>query len=144
MARTDELALLKSITIGREEYPRAECKSPPVTELPSANRVLGAIHAVDPVRAAIAGTYLNEMADTLREIYRVLAPGGYLVLVVANGTIAKRCFRTQHYLRQICLNVGFHEHLRLIDTIRSRGLMTKRNKTASVISRELVMLFGKD
>jgi hypothetical protein len=30
-----------------------------------------------------------------------------------------------------------------VDDIRSRGLMTKRNKTASVISREWVTVFRK-
>jgi hypothetical protein len=33
--------------------------------------------------------------------------------------------------------------LSLIDHIKSRGLMTKRNQTASVIAREAVLVFRK-
>jgi hypothetical protein len=72
-----------------------------------------------------------------------LRHGGYLVLVAANNRIAGREFRTQHFLRMIAEQVGFTTELRLIDAIRSRGLMTKRNKTASVITREWVLLFSK-
>ena len=32
---------------------------------------------------------------------------------------------------------------KLLDTIKSRGLMTKRNKTSSVISREWIIMLRK-
>ena len=44
----------------------------------------------------------------------------------------------------IAEETGFRTVLRLIDHIRSRGLMTKRNKTAGMITREWVFVFAKD
>ena len=66
------------------------------------------------------------------------------MLVAANNQICGHEFRTQHYLRLIAEETGFRTILRLVDDIRSRGLMTKRNKTASVITREWVLVFAKE
>ena len=38
---------------------------------------------------------------------------------------------------------GLSLKLILVDDIKSRGLMTKRNRTASIISRETVLIFEK-
>jgi DNA modification methylase len=140
---SDSLIDLKRATIGREEFTCAECSSPCETGVKSADRLLKAIWEVSPIRATIAGTYLTEMHQVLLQCYRVLKPRGHLVLVVANNRIAGHDFRTQNYLRHFAEDLGFVTLLRLTDDIRSRGLMTKRNRTASVISRESVLVFRK-
>ena len=114
------------------------------TGLRAADRRLADIHTENPIRATIASTYLREMRDSIQEVWQQLKVGGYFVLVAANNQICGREFKTQHYLRLIAEEIGFRTILRLIDDIRSRGLMTKRNKTASVITREWVFVFVKD
>ncbi|MCY1441767.1 hypothetical protein D9M71_581010 [compost metagenome] len=57
--------------------------------------------------------------------------------------VCGREFMSSEYLRDICEGLGLTLELSLLDAIKSRGLMTKRNKTASVISREWVLLFRK-
>ena len=84
------------------------------------------------------------MRQAIQEIWRVVKIGGYFVLVAANNQICGREFKTEQYLRLITEQAGFRLILRLIDDIRSRGLMTKRNKTASVITREWVLVFVKE
>ena len=66
------------------------------------------------------------------------------MLIAANNEICGRKFKTTQYLCWIAEEIGFRTVLRLIDDIRSRGLMTKRNKTASVITREWVLVFVKE
>lgn len=143
LCATDELLQLKRATIGREEYYKSECSQPINTGVISADRLLRKIHQVNPVRATIAGTYLIEMRDAIREMHRVLKPGGHLVLVAANNRISGYNFRTQTYLQRIAEELNFCTILRLVDSIRSHGLMTKRNSTASIIDREWVLVFRK-
>jgi ubiquinone/menaquinone biosynthesis C-methylase UbiE len=101
------------------------------------------VFKTNPVRAAISANYLLEMTEALAEAFRVLRPGGHMVLVVGNNEVCGEEFRTATYMQEICLRIGFALKLALIDTIKSRGLMTKRNKTASMITREWVLLLEK-
>ena len=76
-------------TIGREEVRRTNCVQLATTDLRSADRILADIYRKDPVRAAIASTYLLEMRAAIREIWRVLSVGGYFVLVAAIGAVKR-------------------------------------------------------
>ena len=144
LCRSDELPKYKHATIGREEFRRRDCTQLLETGVPAANRQLMRIHTDNPVRATIAATYLREMRDSMREIWLQLRQGGFLVLVAANNEICGRKFKTTQYLCRIAEEIGFRTILQLIDDIRSRGLMTKRNKTANVITREWVLVFVKE
>ena len=143
LCNSTELCAYKQRTIGREEIRKAERQTFKSSALPSADSVLRELHRVNAVRAAIASTYLREMRDAISEIWNHLCKGGFLVLVAANNQIGGRNFSTQRYLQSIAEDTGFRTMLKLTDDIRSRGLMTKRNKTAGVITQETVMLFEK-
>lgn len=140
---THELRAYKACTIGREEFTKEESKRIPTTNILDADRVLAEIAKRNAIRAVIAATYLNEMRAAFQEMFRVLRPGGSIVIVAANNRIARKEFRTVEYLRTIADQLGLSLMACFIDAIRSRGLMTKRNHTASVITREWVLIFTK-
>ena len=144
LCKSDDLIKYKVDTIGREEFRKSDYTTLSETGLRAADRALIDIHNENPIRATIASTYLSEMREAIEEVWRNLRVGGYFVLVAANNQICGREFKTQHYLRMIAEETGFRTVLRLIDNIRSRGLMTKRNKTAGMITREWVLVFAKD
>ena len=144
LCRSNELRKHKIETIGREEFRKSDYTEFSQTGLRAADRILMDIHSENPIRATIASTYLREMRASIEEVWRNLKIGGYFVLVVANNHICGREFKTQHYLRMIAEETGFRTVLRMIDDIRSRGLMTKRNKTADIITREWVLVFVKN
>ncbi|PII37954.1 hypothetical protein T190_28405 [Sinorhizobium meliloti CCBAU 01290] len=52
-------------------------------------------------------------------------------------------FPTSQFVKDIFNSKGLTTSLELVDDIRSRGLMTKRNKTAGTIEREHVIVFQK-
>lgn len=143
LARKNELRGLEENTIGREHFHKEKYAKLRLTRLDAADKVLATIATRNPLRACISSTYLREMRASFRQIFKVLKPGGYLVLVIGNNMVARLPFLTNDYLTQALRKRGLELHLRLIDDIKSRGLMTKRNKTASVISREWVLLFRK-
>jgi SAM-dependent methyltransferase len=129
--------------IGREEFVKAELAQLSRTNIPEADKALADIRERNPIRAAIGATYLNEMRVAFREMYRVLKPRGHIILVVANNHSSGREFRTADYLRTIAEECGLSLTACFIDSIKSRGLMTKRNDTACVITREWALMFTK-
>lgn len=134
---------LDALNIGRENYKKEECKIFKPTGIVEADKLLQEIFKINPLRAHIAGNYLREMRIALTEAVRVLKKDGYFVLVIANNQVCGFEFQTQEYLRNILESLGLTIVLRLIDDIQSYGLMTKRNKTASVITREWVLVLQK-
>jgi len=143
ICRSEDLIDLKYATIGREEQLYEIYKEPITTNFESVDKKLLQIWKKNKKRAAIAGTYLNEMKDALNESFRVLKKEGYFVLVAANNFICGQEFKTIEYLKSIALDVGFSLRSILIDDIRSYGLMTKRNHTASIITQEWVLILQK-
>ncbi|MGO8731948.1 MAG: DNA methyltransferase [Terriglobia bacterium] len=140
---TTDLRAYKAREIGREEFTKRERDRVLPTNIVHADKVLTRIRSRNPVRATIAATYLHDMRLAIREMFRVLKPGGHAVIVAANNHISGMEFRTVDYLRTIAEECGLFLTACFIDAIRSRGLMTKRNDTASVITREWVLIFSK-
>ena len=143
MCSTDELIKYDRESIGREHYHKKEYEQLTSSGIDCADNLLEKIYTINPLRAHIASNYLVEMRRAFTDISRILKPGGHIVLVAANNHICKKEFATQEFLSTIIQNLGFSCILKLIDDIRSRGLMTKRNKTASIITREWILVFRK-
>jgi DNA modification methylase len=139
----DTLKELDGLNIGRENYKKSDYDVFRPTDITQADILLEKIFEINPLRAHIAGNYLKEMKTALTEAVRVLKPDGYFVLVVGNNQVCGLEFETQEYLRHILEGLGLTIVLRLIDDIQSYGLMTKRNKTANVITREWVLILKK-
>ena len=144
LASANDLKTINERNIGRESYLAKEYKTFKPSGLYEADNILSDIYEKYPQRAHIASNYLYEMQESLKEVYRVIKNNGHLVLIAANNQICAQEFRTQTYLKEICLKAGFKVELELIDAIHSYGLMTKRNKTASIITREWVTIFKKE
>jgi len=143
IAQDGELKPLENVTIGREHLPKSHVDTAPLTSVPAANRVIARVRKKNPTRAAICATYINEMEGVLAQLHTVLKPGGRLVLVIGNNEVCGEKFLSSEYLCSILLAIGFRLDIKMVDEIKSRGLMTKRNKTASVITREWVLVFQK-
>jgi DNA modification methylase len=134
---------LEDQTIGREHFAKATHREFYPTGIVRADELLGEIHKENSLRAHIASTYIAEMAAALAEMHRILKPGGYLVLIAGSNSICGREFPTHDYLHEIALLTGLQTKLILVDAIRSRALMTRRNKTAGLIHREWIILLKK-
>ncbi|MBR0500352.1 MAG: hypothetical protein IJJ72_05090 [Bacteroidales bacterium] len=143
LVKLEDIKELKKHNIGREDYRKGEvyeCYS----EIEAADKVLKELYANGyKERAFLVANYLNEMKVALDESCRVLKTGGHMVIVIGNNTVCKRQFDTQDYLTSYLVDKGMHLQYKLIDDIKSYGLMTKRNKTANTISREWILVFKK-
>lgn len=143
LVKLDDIKELKKHNIGREDYRKGdvyEC----YTGICAADQVLKELYAEGKKeRAFLVANYLNEMKVALDESCRVLKTGGHMVIVIGNNTVCKRHFDTQDYLTTYLQSQGLNLQFKLIDDIKSYGLMTKRNKTADKISREWILVFKK-
>ena len=143
LASKDEQKKLDAQNIGRETYKKCEITRPN-TGILEADIVLNKLYdAGNTERAHIVANYINQMKLAIAESYRVLKEGGHYIMIIGNNTVCGQEFNTQHYLTQYMESIGFNIVFKLIDDIKSYGLMTKRNKTASTISCEWVLVLKK-
>jgi len=133
---------LERSSIGREHFNRAEMREVEVVAKSSA-KLLDQIGKINPLRRQIAATFLSEMRDALKRTYALVRPGGHVVLVVGNNMVCGRVFDTQRYLTEISKDLGLDLLIRMEDRIRSRGLITKRHSSASVIAKETILVLKK-
>ncbi len=138
------LRALEDLNIGREHHSKASYRKTICTGLPTAEALLKKVRKLNPLRAHIAATYLFEMRRALRELSRVLKPQRFTVLIVGESHVCGMQFPTPVLLAEIAKEEGLGLRLHLIDTIRSRALMTKRHHTAGRIDSESILLLQKD
>lgn len=142
----EELCKLDKELIGteralREEYEGLGFSS--LTTLKKLNRLLKKLAKIDRQRAYIAYKYFLDIDQVLSEIYRVLRAHGHFVLVIGNNRFYGIGFPSSQILIDMAKAQLFELESAYVDTIRSRGLMTKRNKTADMISCEWVLVLRK-
>lgn len=101
------------------------------------------IAQTNKTRARITQKYLIEMEQVAKELSRILAVNGRIILVLGNNQVCGETLRNDDFMIYCFKKYGLNLKLVLIDDIKSRGLMTKRNRTASIISRETVLVFEK-
>jgi DNA modification methylase len=142
LTASETLKDLDKKNIGRENYLSSEIKEIK-TDIKSADELLSILFVKNKLRAYIVGNYLIEMKDAIDESIRVLKKGGYFVIVIGNNKVCDMEFNTQEYLSEYIQSKGLELKFKLIDDIKSYGLMTKRNKTADIISREWILVFRK-
>jgi DNA modification methylase len=143
LATSTELKYYDSLNIGRENFSKSNTHLQK-TEIKECDQLIEKVEAVNFKRAQIVSSYIVEMQAAIRESVRVLKKGGYFVLIVGNNKVCDLEFNTQKYLTTYMEQQGLELILKLIDDIKSYGLMTKRNKTADIISREWVLIFKKN
>ena len=144
MTDAADIRKINNKNIGREDYHKKDYDKKYITGIDEADKILEELYKKGKKeRACIVGNYLNEMKVALDESVRVLKPGGHMIIVIGNNTVCGLSFDTQDYLTSYLQSKGMHVRFKLIDDIKSYGLMTKRNKTANTITSEWILVLKK-
>lgn len=142
-ASPKELRTLEEKSIGREHLIRVPFQ-PHEGDLPIEYvDLIKRIATKNETRARITQKYLIEMAQVVKELARVTAHKGRVIFVLGNNQVCGETLRNDKFIIECFQKYQLKLKLVLIDDIKSRGLMTKRNRTASIISRETVLVFEK-
>jgi hypothetical protein len=142
MATPAELVKLENKSIGREHL---RFDLPAGTErLPSKyERFVSQLMRINPDRAAITRHFLVDLRSALHEIERVTSYGGRIVLVLGNNVVCGKPLETDKFALEVLERKGVKLEIWMHDRIKSRGLITKRHPTASVIGQESVLVLRK-
>lgn len=101
--------------------------------------LLKKIYQANPVRARMASDYCKYLVEFASECQRVLRPGGHLLVTLGRSTMAGVSFPVDRVFRQFSQEAGLSYIATLVDRIPSRGLLTRRNKTAGRIDHEFIV-----
>ena len=98
---------LKRKHVGTEVVTASEYKVIHKTLSELADHEIEKIFKSDPRRACIASRYVNDMAQNLKEVNRVLKVGKKYVIVVGNNLVRGVQFESWKYLEEIAPRLGF-------------------------------------
>ena len=136
------LRALERVTLGREHINKDEYISFDAAP-PSIRETLAHVAQTNPLRAQIAAHYVADLRQFFEQVLAWLTPTGHCVLVVGPNTLCGRVFDTPAVVATLAREYGFTLTVELLDLIRSRSLMTRRNRSAAPISREHVLVFKR-
>ena len=115
----------------------------PETNIRIIDSLITKIEKKSKTRAYLAARYFYDMKNILEKMNMILRDGGHFVLVIGNNKICNIKIPSNDFISKIATDCGFEVIFELVDTIKSRGLMTRRNNTSNVISSESVFLMKK-
>jgi DNA modification methylase len=143
MSTSAELKELDKKTIGCEKLIKADYSELKLTNIKAADSQLKKLYKINPERTTIVSNYINEMKIAINEMKRVLKKNGVIMFIIGNNSVCGEVFKSSSYLLEYFQEIGFKLELIFLDEIKSWGLMTKRNKTASIITHEWIMMLRK-
>lgn len=139
----DKLRNLERQNIGREHLTEDERCLDWSTFPDELRSLLDQLSAKNKLRASIFALYLQEMQVAMSASVASLKASGVFVLVIGDNQVCGLPVKTSTHIKAILENEGLEVQVEMVDAISSRGLMTKRNKTAGIISHEHVIVFKK-
>ena len=110
---------------------------------PRRSRIISAIRARNPYRARMLENYLLGLSEFASEIYRVLRPSGNAFVSFGTSRFAGIAVDLADCFSEAC-PAGLRLVAKLCDRIPSRGLITRRHPSSSVISTEHVLWLRKE
>lgn len=98
---------LKRQHVGTEVVQNGEYRELHRIGLPEVDSLLERLFDVDPRRSYILYRYLRDMEQNLREVRRVLRPGGRYVIAVGNNRMRGHLVESWRYLMELAQAVGY-------------------------------------
>jgi tRNA G10 N-methylase Trm11 len=142
LSKPSGLASLEAKSIGREHAP-GKCSAIIPTMPHEFEALLLRVKKKNSLRHEITLQYLTDMQKALGEISRAISPNGHAVIVLGNNQVCGEVLRNDIYCISILESCGMKLEMHLVDNIKSRSLLLKRNSSAPAISRESILVFSK-
>ena len=138
-----ELRKLDYNTIGTEVISAKDVKMIDEIGISSVDNLINCTCDKSPWRASSIYKYFRDMQLAIKEMYRVLKNDSYIILVVGNNKVLGKIVDTYRLLTDLACREGFKEILILKDSIRGRGMITKRHNSGGLINEEFIIVLKK-
>ena len=136
----EEIKRLDRQTMGTEAVTtRASALSELLTGDRYVDSFVRPIYERNRVRARIVSDYSKHLSEFATECRRVLRPGGNLIVTLGRSNLAGVTFPADRLFLRLAVGLGLEHIATLVDAIPSRGLLTKRHKTAGRIDSEFIV-----
>ena len=119
---------LKSKHVGTEVVKSKDYVELHKTGCESADKVIERIFQIDKRRAFIASKYISDMLANMREVYRVIKPGGRYVLVIGNNLVRGIDFETWRYLKNDAHMLGYKVESYFVSAIINHFIKVPRKQ----------------
>ena len=144
MVPSSRLSAYEDRQIGREHLRReAVQQAPGSCGIDDADEVIQTVYKTNAVRAHIGAVYLREMRRALKHLEMIMGSDGVLHMVAGPSQFLTHVFDTPAYMIQLAHEFNFTLKERIDDPIRSRRLMTRRNRHIEAIAYEALLTFER-
>ncbi len=134
---------LKKQFLGIEGLKTAERSEIITLDIVSIDKNIKKISKFSKLRAFQMSRYFTDMQLILKKLKPRLRSDDYFVLIIGNNRLCNTIIPMDKHIKTLCEETGFEVNFELIDKIKTRGLMTKRNNTSSMINSEKVIIMKK-
>jgi len=141
--KVDKVREIDRNMVGTERVYKKDYESKPKCGHPKLDKMISAVYQSYPRRAYMAAKYLTDMRRFLEECKRILKHDGNMFLVIGNNKVCGTWFPMDKAIIDFAATSGLYLYRSFVDSIPSRGLMTRRNRTSSVIPEERILWFKK-
>lgn len=101
------------------------------------------IHPVDEKRALIIKKFFEDMKTNLQEVYRVLKPECYYLIVIGNSSIRKVDIESWKVLKDLAVNVGFEYENHIGYEIQNPYIRIPRGNKGGKIAVDHILVIKK-
>jgi SAM-dependent methyltransferase len=126
-------------TLGTERITKSDILNSPITRFEEVNKLIDKIRAKNAVRSTMLAHYSKYLDDFAKELSRVLRPNGHAFVTFGTDQMSGFSVHCAGIFVRAAAANGLRHVATLVDTIPSRGMITRRHATASTICEEHVV-----
>ena len=135
----DQIAAVDRETLGTERVSLRATLPQLLTGFDVHDRLIRKVWSANRTRAIMLSAYVKYLNDFAAEAHRLLRPGGCAFVTFGTSRIGGIDVDMARIFRQLATTRGLDYVTTLVDSIPSRGLMTRRHRTSSMIADEQVV-----
>ena len=136
----ERIANIDRATLGTERVSVTACDLTRLSDLPpDLSLLVTRIASRNPKRAVMLAEYSRGLISFAREMKRVMKSDGHAFVSFGTSRIAGYKVDMAELFRGVAERAGFRSVAVLVDDIPSRGMITKRSRTAGTIPKENVV-----